>query len=40
MFFLDFSCCNEANEYGIQSGVTWGSASKPVKDKWIKKSVT
>ena len=34
MCLIDFSCCNAANEYGIQSGVTWGSAPQEVKDQW------
>jgi len=31
-------CCNAVNDYGIQNGVSWGSAPKPVQDTWIQKS--
>ena len=37
MSLLDFSCCTAVKKYGIQSGVTWGSASKEVQDKWTQK---
>ena len=35
---LDAWCYNAANEYGIRSGFSWGSATENVKNEWIKKS--
>ena len=34
---LDSWCCDAVKNYGIQSGVSWGSAPKPEQDIWIQK---